>query len=314
MEHLSGYQARDRNIIDYQMASLGETQLWFRGQLPDFAAPYFSCLGAAQTFGCFCSTPFPSQLQTQLALPVLNLGYGGAGPEFYLRHPQLINYVNRGEFAIVQIMSGRSVSNTRFESGGLEYLTRRADGRKFGAEAAYESILDMDYHWQRFPPQLQRYTRKITRIWGAAQLKPLVVETRQRWIEDYQALLSRITVPKLLLWFSQRSPDYTERYSDIQAVFGAFPQLVNREMISAIRPSCDEYVECISQRGLPQPLFDRRTGEPTTVTPADDRADLGNEQWTHNHYYPSPEMHDDATAALLASSLLQSKRSLTSRL
>lgn len=311
MEHLSGYQARDHNIVDYQMSLLEETGLWFRGPLPDLSAPYFSCLGAAQTFGCFCQTPFPTQLQARLSLPALNLGYGGAGPEFYLRHPQLIDIVNQGEFAIVQIMSGRSVSNARFESGGLEYLTRRADGRKLGAEAAYKSILDVDYRWQQFPQGLQRYARKGFRLWGATQLKPLVADTRQRWIENYQTLLARITVPKILFWFSQRSPNYVERYNDIQSVFGAFPQLVNRDMVEAVRLGCHEYVECVSQRGLPQPLFDRHTGEPTTVTPANDRADLGSEHWTHNHYYPSPEMHDDATVALLASPLLRSRHLAT---
>src|SRR5690606_20333234 len=85
-EHLSGYQARDYDIVDYRMYELPGTRLWFRGPMPDLeAGRYFTCIGAAQTFGCFCSQPFPDLLAQKLGLPSLNLGYGGAGPEFFAR-------------------------------------------------------------------------------------------------------------------------------------------------------------------------------------------------------------------------------------
>jgi hypothetical protein len=80
-------------------------------------------------------------------------------------------------------------------------------------------------------------------------------------------------------------------------VVGHFPQRVNRKMIEAIRLKADAYVEAITERGLPQGLFSRFTGQP--VNPAKDRLDLGGYIMTHNFYYPSPAMHVDGAAGLL---------------
>lgn len=301
-EHLSGYQARDREIIDYQMYQLPDTQLYFRGKPIGKLQPqeYFACIGAAQTFGCFCPEPFPSLLEKQLELPTLNLGYGGAGPYFYLKHPKLLSYLNQAKFVIVQVMSGRSESNSLFESGGLEFLTRRSDGAKLGAQTAYESVIEANYLWQK-APFAKRYIRKLVKFYSIPQTKKLVAQTRRNWVENYQTLLEKITVPKILFWFSKRSPHYQEKYGSVNALFNEFPQMVNSAMIAEIKPYCDDYVECISDRGSPQPLVSRFTGQPTTVNPAADRQDLGGSVWSHNLYYPSPEMHQDG-AKLLAES------------
>jgi hypothetical protein len=66
-------------------------------------------------------------------------------------------------------------------------------------------------------------------------------------------------------------------------------------MVAQLREMVDGYVECVTSRGLPQPLFDRQTGAATTVAGP---AVLGNQVLTHNTYYPSPEMHEDAATAL----------------
>ncbi len=293
-EHLPGYQERDREIVDYQMYQLGETGLWFRGPKPVSLEPnqYFVCIGAAQTFGCFCEDPFPNLLETKLGLPALNLGYGGAGPYFFLRHPALLEYINRAKFVVVQVTSGRSESNSLFDSGGLELLTRRSDGAQLGADAAYKELLSDSLWWKM--PAGKRSFRRLGGVLSAKKAKRLVSETRSNWIEHHQALLEQINVPKVLLWFSKRSPDYQERYDSLRGLFNDFPQLVNRDMVDQIKIGCDEYVECVSQRGIPQPLINRMTGEPTTVDPSFDRKDLGGKIWTHNTYYPSPEMHQDA--------------------
>ena len=298
-EHLPGYQERDQDIVDYQMYSLGETGLWFRG--PEIESlekgEYFVCIGAAQTFGCFCEKPFPLLLQEELNLPGLNLGYGGAGPYFFLKYPKLFDYINRGKFVIVQVMSGRSESNSLFDSGGLEFLTRHSDGVRLGADAAYRQVLEGDRLWQKVPIG-QKYVRRATRIFGKMRAKRLVTETRSNWIKNYRSLLSQIAVPKILFWFSKRLPDYQERYNNLSALFNEFPQLVKLKMVKEIGDFSDEYVECVSKRGSPQPLFSRFTGKLTTVDPACDRQDLGGQIWTHNTYYPSPEMHLDAARVL----------------
>jgi hypothetical protein len=298
-DHLSDYQRRDFEVIDYHMHKLGTTGLSFRGPAPGNLASgnYFTCIGAAQTYGCFCEHPFPAILAERLAIPALNLGYGGAGPEFFARHKELDKHVNGGRFAIVQVMSGRSQSNSMFETQGLEYMVRRSDGAALGADEAYENLLYGPGILRRRP--FGRVTRRVMPVFRAAQVRRIVAETRQAWIESYRTLLARIRVPAVLLWFSRRPPDYVEGLQSVSALFGEFPQLVNKDMLAEVRKLCGHYVECVTHRGSPQPLFSRFTGEPVSVDPARDRPDFTGGVWTHNAYYPSPEMHEDAAAALL---------------
>ncbi|MGL5081745.1 MAG: DUF6473 family protein [Microcoleaceae cyanobacterium] len=274
------YQSRDWEIIDYHSYILPGTELAFRG--PELQSlekdQYFVCIGAAQTFGCFCEQPYPNLLQKWLDLPVLNLGYGGAGPYFFLSHDALISYMNQAKFVIVQVMSGRSESNSLFESGGLEHLTRNSDGRKIGSEPAYQELLEQH---------------------GEDYARLIIAETRLNWVNNFQLLLQKIQVPKLLLWFSQRSPSYVESYENIYTVFGQFPQLVNAQMIEKVRHYSDDYIECISNRGMPQLLISRFTGLPQAINLAYEREDLGDKSSIYNDYYFSPEMQRDAATLLL---------------
>lgn len=303
-EHLSGYQRRDWEVVDYHMYQLGDTELSFRGTESAFQEiesaealsqeDYFVCIGAAQTFGCFCPRPFPSILQNQLGLKVLNLGYGGAGPFFFLNHQELLPYINQAKFVIVQVMSGRSESNSLFDSGGLEYLTRRNDSQKISANKAYSDLFR-----QYQPPLFQQpLLNKIARsLIGSPKVKEIVAETRANWIANYHKLLAQITIPKILFWYSRRSPWYWQRYSHAQALFGDFPHMVNAKMLAAIQPYANDYVQCVTRRGSPQPLYSRFTGEPVVIDCSLDRPDLDH-RYTHNRYYPSPQMHEDAAHAL----------------
>ena len=302
VDHLSGYQNRDREIVDYRMYSLAPTGLWFRGpELPELPrGGYIVCLGAAQTFGCFCEKPFPQLLQEQTGLPVLNLGYGGAGPSFFTKHDSLQPFIQNARLAIVQVMSGRSVSNSLFDSGGLEFLQRRSDGVRLSAEAAYARVLSDArgaINTAASSP-LRRIWRRLIRAYRVKFVQRLVRETRQQWIDDNRSLMNWIGVPTVLLWFSRRAPDYAIDYSSVAGLFGEFPQLVNRPMVEAVKPRATRYVECVTSRGSPQLLRSRFTGRPSPVNLADDRPDFGNSLMTHNAYYPTPEMHEDAATAL----------------
>ena len=212
---------------------------------------------------------------------MLNLGYGGAGPYFYLKEKSLIAYTNKARFAIVQVMSGRSESNSLFDSGGLAYLTRISDGTKIMADPAYQQLLKQEN---------TNYVKKI------------VEETRVNWLNNFQKLLQQIEVPKILFWFSNRHPSYREKYTNnVYQLFGNFPQLVNLKMVNQIRKYSDEYVECISNRGRHQLLISRFTGKPTAIEidPSKARADLGSGKLErYNKYYPSPEMQVDAAYLL----------------
>ena len=295
-----GYQDIHWKIVDYQGYQFKNSQLWFRGPEPQKlqAKKYFVCLGAAQTFGCFCQQPYPKLLEDKLNFSALNLGYGGAGPLFYLKHDELWDSINNAKFAIIQVMSGRSESNSLFDSGGLEYLVRRSDGQKFSAENAYSQLLEQNYPLGTIPAA-KRWTKKIYYFRENKPVKKIIDETRSNWSENYRQLLAKISIPKILLWFSKRKPHYRERYSSLAKLFGEFPQLVNGSMVNEIKELCDDYVECISDRGSPQLLIDRFTGKPTTINLAvdPDRHDVSG-IWTHNTYYPSPEMQIDSANLL----------------
>jgi hypothetical protein len=235
------YQERDYDIIDYELYPLPGTGYRIRGPAPETLAPgeYFTSVGAAQTFGCFCEKPYPALLAESLGLSPLNFGFAGAGPRFFVNAPDLRKYVNDGEFAIVQVMSGRSEDNSLFDTGGQEYLTRRSNGERIGAEPAYRELLANE---------------------SVETVVAIVAETRENWVKSYSGLLEAIRVPKILFWFSTRSPDYEESYTgDIYAFF-------------------------------------RFTGKPISIR---HRADLGGGWQEYNPYYPSPEMHAEAAGSLL---------------
>ena len=102
----------------------------------------------------------------------------------------------------------------------------------------------------------------------------------------------------MLLWLAQRAPDYSEQLHDVHRLFGGFPQLVNRAMMSQIRNLCDQYIECVSSRGMPQLLRNRFTGQPAIVNFGQGRKGEEPRASSHNGYYPSPEMQLDAARAL----------------
>ncbi|MEO1205507.1 MAG: DUF6473 family protein [Pseudomonadota bacterium] len=303
-EHLSGYQRRDRRVVDYQMYQEPASGLWFRGPPPTREpGRYITYLGAAQTFGCFCKTPFCNIIEEATGVEAVNLGYGGAGPLFYLRHPELIDIANRGRFAVIQVMSARSEDNSLYESGGLEFLVDRATGKRLSADVAYSRLLSA-HPVPGLPAKLARAVRVFQ---APAAIKSVIAETRANWVANYLKLFDQITVPIVVLWFSKRTPGlhsnkglrwWWQRYDNVHAMFGKFPQLVNSAMIAELRRTPVGYVESVSERGSPQPLFDFETGEPVTVSTVDDRPDF-QDVWTHNAYYPSPEMHEDAAADLL---------------
>lgn len=312
-EGMPGYVLRDWDVVDYACYELDGTGLWFRGPAPERLAPgqYFTAIGAAQTFGCFCPQPYPALLAERLGLDVLNLGYSGAGPAFFLRHPELLRHINRSAFCIVQVMSGRSTGNALLENPeGLAYGRSTSDGSVATAESVFDELLAREI--ARIPVGSARLKTALLRRsrLPLPSVRSVVAESRRNWVREYRALIEAITVPKVLFWFSTRRPFYVPQYHRRTALFGRFPQLVNGSMVRRVKRAADAYVECVTQRGSPQPLVSRFTGEPTTVDLSADRKPVPGDPhageslysgvWQTNAYYPSPEMQEDAADALEA--------------
>jgi hypothetical protein len=283
---LGGYQARDHEVVDYRMTELPGTGIEFRGPLPESLEPgsYFAAIGAAQTFGCYCDRPYPSLLAEHIGLPALNLGWAGPGPEWFLRNEALLGYIRRARFVVLQVMSGRSVSNSHYDAGGLAYVTRRSDGKQMSTDEFFHDLLSGPEAIRRLPlpPRLRR---KLGNLAARPTARAVVRELRTNWVQSSLELLRRIEVPAVLLWFSRRGTACEDRYATAWRLLGEFPHLITPEMLDALRPHVAAYVECVTTRGTPHELYSRFTGEPIADHPFD-------------HYYPSPEMHEDAAEAL----------------
>lgn len=264
------YQDVDRGHFDYRPTPIpGFPGRWLRGPAVDRSRPYVACIGAAQTFGRFCTRPFPALLADRLGIQVENHGAGGAGLGWFDR-PDFLDYLNGAQLVIVQVMSGRSEGNSLFDNSatGSQVGVRLSDGK----EMRFEAFLD-----------------ELTRTESRRTVTRIVRETRDNYERGSIRLLERIRPPTILFWFSKRTPDYRDDYSTHHSLMGEFPQLVNRRMIDTIRSHANAYVECVSTRGLPQRLW-----------AADQRINgaILEDGVLHNRYYPSPEMHVEATDLL----------------
>ena len=222
-----GYQTADEEIIDYEFWELPGIDGSCRGPKVDLERPYFSCIGAAQTFGRFVQEPYPTLLARTLDAQALNLGFSGVGPSFFLGRPKFFDFINNGKFCIVQMLSGRSISNSVFEvSPANQGLSRRKDvnarqnDRFLLAQHAYEEYL---------------------RTASQEELQALREEIRQRYVELMKELLAKIKIPKVLLYFSRRAPNYAEGFSTIHAYWGDLPHFVNGAVVASLKEEALEH-------------------------------------------------------------------------
>ena len=274
------YQDQELGLINYQYFQAPGGTLYFRGPMPPSLEKneFFVCIGAAQTFGRFCEQPFSELISDRLNLPCLNLGYAGAGPSFYLKNDYLLETINKARFIIVQVMSGRSESNSRYVSlTGRNMLTRVSNGTTVMDTEAYKEIL---------------------RLNSFDSIREIVQQTKYSWLRNSTSLLEKITIPKCLFWFSVRNPQYKMNFNNVKSLLSEFPHLIDSSLIDAVKPLADRYVECVSNRGLPQKLYAKNTTDAVEITYA---LGLGAKakKSEYNKYYPSPEMHLDAADALL---------------
>jgi len=283
------YQNMDEEVINYNIWNLWTPQAGFslRGPQPKCldAGTYCTSLGAAFTFGRFVPRPYAQLLGAALKIPSLNLGFSGVGPSFYndSQNQVLIDLVNRSKFVTIAIFSGRSQANSRFKTADYSQEQYILDnGEVVPADFAYQQLLETATE---------------------QEISALVAETRAAYLHEFSQLLSRIHVPKVLVWFSRRAPHYEESQDSIFKLLSGFPHLVNQQMVDLLKPQCDEYVEYTSTVGLPQPLVSRHTKEPVSVVRPRSyekgKLQLTPSRLTHNHYYASPEMHKELAQRLV---------------
>ncbi len=107
------YQKRDKHLIDYKCYPFNGYDL--RAPQVDVNKPYFVCVCAAQAFGPLCEEPYPILLAEKLGMQVFNIGLGGAIPAQFLDR-KFLKVINHSKLAIIQVLSGRCGSNSRYAS------------------------------------------------------------------------------------------------------------------------------------------------------------------------------------------------------
>lgn len=233
-------------------------------------------MGAAQVFGTFARTPFSHILAERLPCAVLNLGIGGAGPKRFVDDPVLLRTINAGRVAVIQVMSGRSASNSEYEQlQGTSAIRRRGTSEPWRlAEAVYADLAD--------------------RLSGDT-LRRLIEETRVEWSRRMVELAGLVKVPKILLWVSERRPeDYPATLEEeIRGTMQTFPHFITRPIIDELVPHFNEYVEVVTSRGQPHLLSTMKTGRPEYVVRKT------GETFCFQRGYLSPEMHEDVATRLL---------------
>lgn len=277
MSKIVQYQGRDAAVVDYELFELPELEYTLRGPPPPSLGrrQYAAVLGAGQSFGVLVRDPYVHKLQRAIGFPFLNLSVGGSSPGLYLHNPAYLEYINRARFCIIQVQSARGSENSYFEARhGKNMLRPRGSKLPFvPGDTAFEKMIEHE---------------------PAALVRAVVGEVRANWIREMIQLLAKIHVPKILLWFSKRTPEYREGRDSYKAMAGVFPQFVNRWMIDEVMGFADRYVEVVTSRGMPHILLDKSTDQPIEVFLGDAKV-----RQTVNTYYPSPEMHEDAFAQLL---------------
>jgi hypothetical protein len=124
-----------------------------------------------------------------------------------------------------------------------------------------------------------------------------VQESRRSWLSSMRTIAEAAEGPSVLVWFSERTPDYELNLRDQYALFNAFPHLVDRAMIDEARTFFTDYVEIVSSAGLPEPTRSAFSGEVLPVVFGGGNLDEQN-LGSQNVYYPSQVMHDEVAASL----------------
>ncbi len=281
-----GYQETDRNVIDYDLWFDEETQLAFRGPRNDLSAKGgIVCIGAAQTFGRFVEHPFPNMIAEFLQTRVLNLGVSGAGPEFYLERPRLMDCLKHADVVIVQAMSARSVSVGRFRTqpmnkGVLSFVDGDLAGKPYLAQTAY---------------QLLRETE------GEEAFNTQVESAQKRWLEQYQELYDQISGRTIFLWLSTEYPP--ENLNLAKSSVGHFPHFLTAPMVDAVERMGYEPLICVLRHMAPQVLVNDRTG---VVEDVFDKTSFPNRPSglrALNTYYATQELHKLAAKTLFDAGL-----------
>ena len=281
---LDKYSAADRRVVDYDTWQPKACRAKLRGPAVAVEAVPGGvlCLGSAATFGRAVRRPFAQQLAQGLGVPVANGGIGGARPATFLADPGLQPYLRRAGAVVIEATSARGYAT--------EVFTPRNAYTNVGvaAEEVAAAMVPVARPDMRF---VDNVYRAALRTLGTEPLWRARMVCLSAWLRDMRRLAQMTAGRGVLLWISQRPPEFEPGWDSLDAWTGGFPHHIDRAAIELLRPHFAAVVEVASRTGLPERALDAETGEPVPIfenTPDP----------TLNTYYPSQAMHDEVAAAL----------------
>lgn len=217
------YQRLGRRPLNYQPARYPGTRLVFRGPARDLRAGYVACLGGTETYGKFLERPWPALLEPELGATCLNLGWPNAGPDVWLAPGNPLALVQRARAVVLQIPCAMNLSNPFYA------VHPRRNDRFLRAEEPLQRLYpEVDFTEFHFTRHLMQRLAGLS----PERFATFRAAMQVTWTRRMATLLSRITPPVILLWFSNRAPGTGANCVAI----GADPALVSRAMLEAIAP------------------------------------------------------------------------------
>lgn len=237
----------------------GSSRLLFRGPRRPTEGEFVVCLGGSESYGPFVDEPFADLLERQLGLPVVNLACQNAGPGLYLAEPSVLALAARAKVAVVQICGAQNMTN-RFYA-----VHPRRNDRLLGPSPLLRALFrDIDFIEYNFT----RHMLTALAARSPDRFELVAEELRATWVSQMQKVLSKLPCPVALLWMANAAPPAPVRRCDLTRE----PWLVDSEMVSAIRPAADAFVQVIAPAreaealatGLPDQPHHDKTAEALT--------------------------------------------------
>ncbi|MEO1796144.1 MAG: DUF6473 family protein [Pseudomonadota bacterium] len=179
-----------RALLELQPCRYGYSQIDFRGPEVDRTAPYIAFLGATETVGPFLTRPFPTLTARLCDLGCANLGIKNAGPDAFLRDPEVLAVARGAEAVVLEVMGAVNLSNAFYK-----VHPRRNDRFVRAYEPLREIAPRLDLTDVHFTGHLM--------VQIAAQapqaLRTVQQELQSVWVERMQALIDTLGVPVHLL-------------------------------------------------------------------------------------------------------------------
>lgn len=227
------YEHLGRGALDYYPCRYGKSKLLFRGPRKSLDKPYCAVIGGSETYGKFLEVPYPAMLEHLIQMPVVNLGCQNASNDVYAQDAAVTEICSGAEATIIQVMGAQNLSN-RFYS-----VHPRRNDRFVKASSLLRTIFrDVDYTEFHFTRHLLGRLNEIS----PEKFAMMRDELKEAWVARTQLLISRIEGRVILLWFSDHSPDDTEKTDDLSSD----PAFVDRDMINRVSDQVSDVVEVVA--------------------------------------------------------------------